>query len=71
MTDSFKKIKTDSDISNAFREGWQAACNLHLRSQDAGFHKAWPASEAFARQSPEDRATDRWVNTVQPEQSPE
>ena len=50
MTANFKRFANENDIANAFREGWQAACNLHLRKpQGPGFNVAWSESDAFTR----------------------
>ena len=65
-TKSFNRFKNENDIANAFREGWQAACNLHLRrGKDEGptFPEAWLKSDAFSRMPDEDQEHDRWIPT--------
>ena len=64
MTDSFKRFDNENDIGNAFREGWQASCNLHLRKQGRGFNVAWLTSDAFTRMSADDQENDRWIPTA-------
>lgn len=59
MTDSFKRYEEDTEVANAFREGWQAACSLHLNNpQGPVFHIAWLHSDMFARMSSEEKEQD-------------
>ncbi len=72
MTDSFKRFANENDIANAFREGWQAACNLHLhKPQGPSFNVAWLASDAFTRMPEADQANDRWIPTADQRPAPE
>jgi hypothetical protein len=64
MTQSFKRFKNESDIGNAFREGWQAACNLHLRKTGPVFPEAWLNSDAFTQMTDDEQRFDRWIPTV-------
>ncbi len=64
MTEGFKRFKNEDDIANAFREGWQAACNLHIRKHGEIFPVAWLKSDAFSRTTDEDQRTDRWILTA-------
>jgi hypothetical protein len=69
MTDNFKRFENENDVGNAFREGWQAACNLHLRRpQGPGFGNAWLQSDAFTRMPEDDQANDRWIPTTDAQQ---
>lgn len=62
MTDSFEWRKNNSDFLNAFREGWQAACNLHLRKPGGPtFPDAWTESETFERLTDEQKRADPWA----------
>lgn len=70
MTESFKRFKNESDVANAFREGWQAACNLHLRKPGGPtFPEAWLKSDAFTRMTDEEQKLDRWIPTVDQDSS--
>ena len=61
MINSFDWRKNNSDALNAFREGWQGACNLHLRKPEGpGFHAAWLDSETFAQLTEEEKRNDPW-----------
>jgi hypothetical protein len=62
MTDSFDWRKNNSDQLNAFREGWQAACNLHLRRPEGpGFHEAWLESDTFSNLTDDEKSRDPWL----------
>lgn len=67
MTDSFNWNNKNHKLENSFKEGWQAACNLHVRRGVKNYPKAWLESETFKRLPQKSRRQERakWKRAAQ------